>query len=116
MDVNGGNVRRVSLQGGKSYDPAWSADGQSIAYVVEKSGQGFEIYVMGADGSDPRPLTSSGGSNEAPSWSPDSRHVIFSSTRGGSAELWTVTLSNGENRKVPRIDVRGQGPDWGPRR
>lgn len=116
MDVNGGNVRRVSYQGGKSYDPAWSPDGQHIAYVVEKSGQGFEIFVMGADGSDPQQLTSSGGSNESPSWSPDSRHIVFSSTRTGSAELWTVTLATGENRKIPRINVRAQGPNWGPRR
>jgi TolB protein len=116
MDVAGGNARRVSLQGGKSYDPTWSRDGQYIAYVVEQRGQGFEIFVMGADGSNPRQLTNSSGSNEAPNWSADSRHVIFSSTRSGSAELWTVTLSTGQERRVPRLSARGQGPDWGPRR
>lgn len=116
MDASGANVHRASFQGGKSYDPAWSPDGKSIAYVVEKSGEGFEIFVMDADGANPRQLTSSGGSNESPSWSPDSRHIIFSSTRSGSPELWTVTLSTGENQRVPSINVSAQGPAWGARR
>jgi TolB protein len=116
MNTDGGNARRLSLQGGKSYDPAWSPNGEFIAYVVEQSGDGFEIYVMNADGGNPRRLTASVGSNESPSWSADSRHVMFSSTRNGSPELWTVTLATGEERQVPSVNVRAQAPDWGPRR
>ena len=113
MSANGGTATRISRQGGNSYSPQWSPDGKSIAYVVERGG--LHIYVMDADGGNPRQVTTQG-RNEAPSWSPDSRHVIFSTTRRGRAELWTVTLDTGEERPVPQVNnVRAEGPSWGPR-
>jgi TolB protein len=116
MDTDGSNASRLSHQGGNSYDPSWSPDGKKIAYVVEKRGEGLEIYMMDAGGTNPQRLTDSQGSNESPSWSPDSRHVIFMSTRDGVARLYTVTVENGETRTVPNIELRSEGPYWGPRR
>ena len=70
---------------------------------------------MNADGSNARPLTNSHGSNESPTWSPDSRHVMFMSTRSGQAQLWVITPETMELRQVPRINMRSEGPAWGPR-
>ena len=116
MTLAGGNVRRLSYQGGSSYDPMWSPDGKSIAYVVEKSGDGLEIYVMDADGKNPRRLTQSQGSNESPSWSADSRHIVFASTRSGRSEIWAITLETGEEFRLSSMNASCQGPYWGPRR
>jgi len=116
MDINGRNARRLSHQGGRAYEPKWSPNGKYIVYVVERAGEGLEIYRMDADGSNPAALTSSVGSNESPSWSPDSRHVIFTSTRTGFSQLWTVNAETGQERRVPSIGLRCQGPYWGPRR
>lgn len=116
MPASGGEARRLSHQGGNSYDPVWSPDGKHIAYVAEKRGEGLEIYVMDADGGNPRRLTDSHGSNESPTWSPDSRHIMFMSTRAGRAQLWAVTLATDEKRRVPNLNLRCEGPSWGPRR
>jgi TolB protein len=70
---------------------------------------------MDADGRNPRQLTTAR-NNEAPSWSPDARYVVFSSTRRGTSELWTVNVETGEERAVPGISLSCQGPSWGPRR
>jgi dipeptidyl aminopeptidase/acylaminoacyl peptidase len=35
--------------------PVWSPDGQSIAFLTDRSGK-WELWVMGADGSNPHPL------------------------------------------------------------
>ncbi len=116
MNADGSDQKRLSFHGGSAYDPSWSPDGKSIAFVSVKPGEGFEIYVMGADGSNPTALTSSQGVNESPSWSPDSRHIVYSSTRSGKSELYAVTLSTREERRISGLNVSAEGPSWGPRR
>ncbi len=116
MDADGGNQARISFHGGNAYDPTWSPDGKRIAFVSEVKGEGFEIYVMGPDGSGATQLTNSNGINESPSWSPDSRHVIFSSNRGGASALFAVNVTTGQETRIPKMTVPGEGPSWGPRR
>jgi len=87
-----------------------------IAFVSSSSGEGLEIYVMGADGSNPTRLTNSSGVNEGPCWSPDSRHIAFSSNRSGRPELWAITLSTKAERRISGIEMNAEGPTWGPRR
>ena len=97
--------------------PAFSPDGKRIAYVVERPGDGLELYAMDTNGANWQRLTDSRGSNESPSWSPDSRHIIFVSTRSGASRLYTITLETGVVRAVPQLShLRCEGPSWGPRR
>jgi TolB protein len=114
MSVSGDNPVRISRQGGNAFSPQWSPDGKSIACVVERGG--LNIYVMDVNGGNARALTAQG-NNESPSWSPDSRHIIYTTSRRGRAELWTVTVETGEQRPVPQVNTqRAEAPSWGPRR
>jgi hypothetical protein len=66
-------------------DPAWSKDGQSIAYATNRDGH-FEIYRMastGAAASRVR-LTQTGASvtNVQPAWSPNGQSIAFTSDAG----------------------------------
>jgi TolB protein len=98
-------------------NPRWSPDGKWIAYIVEKSGEGLELYIMDTGGKSVRQLTFSGGSNESPTWSPDSRHIMFGSSRTGNSQLYTATLATGIIQIVPRLShLECEGPSWGPRR
>ena len=47
--------------------PAWSPDGQQIAFSSNRDGD-HEIYVMGSDGSNPRRLTDNSALDEFPAW------------------------------------------------
>ena len=59
-------------------------------------------------------LTQDQGSNEDPCWSPDGRYVAFSSTRGGSSNIW---MSTADGRHQTRVTQGGgwTNPAWSPR-
>jgi TolB protein len=70
MKADGSGQRKLT-QGGSQ--PHWSPDGQKIAFVSERDGNG-DIWLMNADGSDQRNLTRAAGNRETqPVWSPAQR-------------------------------------------
>jgi eukaryotic-like serine/threonine-protein kinase len=80
--------------------PAFSPDGESIAFRSERDGGG--IFVMGRTGESVRRLTAEG---YDPGWFPDSRQVVFASAGPGGPEnrtvfsdLWVVSTSGGQPR------------------
>jgi Tol biopolymer transport system component len=56
MDANGGNIRRLTDNPADDASPAWSPDGQRIAFVSYRDGNA-EIYIMDTDGENQRNLT-----------------------------------------------------------
>ncbi|HYM60051.1 MAG TPA: PDZ domain-containing protein, partial [Thermoanaerobaculia bacterium] len=110
-----GEIRNLTKTPGiRELDPAWSPDGKWIAYLSEKSGDEYEIYVRPADGTgEERQVTSGGKSWKLPPlWSPDSKKIAFGDK---SHMLHIVDVASG---KVTDID-RGEYGDintynWSP--
>jgi hypothetical protein len=68
-----------------SWRPAWSPDGQRIAFSSNRSGTS-DVFVMDADGGNPVNLTDSPGLNSfAPAWLPDGR--LSYTARGRERDL-----------------------------
>ncbi len=90
--------------------PAFSADGERIAFRSERDGGG--LFVMGRTGESVRRLTKSG---IQPAWFPDGRRLAFGSSQGqtptvegrggGISELWTVDTTGGEPQRLYRGDA-----------
>ncbi len=77
MDADGNNQRRLTNNPAYDFCPAWSPDGQRIAF--ESYEFNAEIYVMDADGSNPRNLTNHPAEDCHPAWAPDGQRIAFCS-------------------------------------
>ncbi len=76
MDLNGGSPQRFSIGNERAYQPAWSPDGQWLAYVTWTNDQGA-IWKARADGSGaPQRLTSVPAYYTNLAWSPDSSRIV----------------------------------------
>jgi serine/threonine protein kinase/Tol biopolymer transport system component len=94
--------------------PAFSPDGQQIAFRSEREGGG--LFVMGATGESVRRLTEFGYN---PAWAPDGRRIVFATEgvadplqRRQTSQLWVMDLAAG--RKVPVGRGDAVQPSWSP--
>jgi LysM repeat protein len=76
----------------ESADPAWSLDGQWIAFASNQArdslGQrNFDIWVMRPDGTDRKQITTNGSWDDKPTWDKAGR-IYFRSNRGGHWNIW----------------------------
>ena len=78
--------------------PRVSPDGSRIVFQTNRDFD-FEIYVMGADGSDQRNLTSSAFDDRFPAWTPDGARVVWSRF-DASFDLWEMTADGTGARAV----------------
>jgi eukaryotic-like serine/threonine-protein kinase len=67
-------------------EPTFSPDGQTIAYVSDRSGN-FEIFLKQISGGPDINLTKSGADDVQPAFSPDGKQIAFVSTRSSSSNL-----------------------------
>jgi Tol biopolymer transport system component len=92
-------VRLTDQPPGTDADPAWSPDGQQIAFR-RGGGSNADIFLMNPDGSGERPLVTDTGPDSDPTWSPDGSRIAFVSGR---------SLGDGQDQHVWVVGADGSG-------
>ena len=103
---------------GRIAEQAVSPDGKWVAYVVATPSlpanrNESNIWLVAVAGGDARQLTRSG-RDHRPQWSPDSKQIAFTSTRGGVAGVYILTLDGGEPARVAQMADGADNLLWSP--
>jgi TolB protein len=115
MNSDGTNVAKIDLPDmGYVVDPAWSPNGQLIAFSWRRPAGNYDIYVMDLVSHQLVELTKDEGRNERPSWAPDGRHIVFESTRTGTRQIWSM-LADGSQPRQLTFGGESESPNWSPR-
>ena len=106
--------RMITHEVGIQEHPAWSPDGQWIAYSGGHGYGTYELYVVRPDGSQRRQLTRNQAHDFLPAWSPDGTQIAFSSDVSGEYEIWVVGADGSNLRQVTRSPGLDTSPAWSP--
>jgi Tol biopolymer transport system component/serine/threonine protein kinase len=113
--ATGESVRRLTEAG---FDPAWSPDGQQIAFGTEEITEPqtrlgeSSVYVVPAAGGSPRKV--SDGDAVQPSFSPSGERLVYWSNRGGQRDIFTVAVAGGTAVAITNDPAIDWSPVWSP--
>ena len=112
MRSDGSGVRRLTDLRAVSH-PAWSADGQRIAFNAG-SPTASNIYLINLDGSELTKITNDAGANFYPTWSPDGSRLAFSSNRDGDWDIYAMNADGSRVRQLVDSPGLDDKPQWSP--
>jgi TolB protein len=94
MDADGKHQTRLTDSPSDDVSPLWSPTGDQIAFLSDRGGNGYEIYLMNPDGSNQRPLRTApnGGpiSGAHVEWSPDGRRLKYETSGFELGDIYVV--------------------------
>jgi TolB protein len=112
---DGSDVQKIDLPDkGYVIDPAWSPNGQIVAFSWRRPSGNYDIYAMDIVSHQLVELTRDSGRNERPSWAPDGRHLAFESTRTGTRQIWSMLADGSEPRQLT-YQGQNESPNWSPK-
>ena len=91
--------------------PTWSPAPYNEIAFSSRSGPGFDIRVIDVVTGVSHALTNGEGTNESPAYSPNGRHIVFTSTRSGKTQVFTMARDGKNVRQITRTG-NNEKPDW----
>ena len=96
-------------------DESFSSNGSQIAFASDRTGDGHEIWIARADGSNRRPLTNGAHKPEgSPRWSPNDDRLAFDGIGDdGQRRVYLIDPAGGQIQMIPgKPGFRDQVPSW----
>lgn len=112
-DYDGFNPQAILISHQPIMSPAWSPNGQKLAYVSFESGQAA-IYISDIATGKRRLITRFPGINGAPAFSPDGKQLAVVLSKGRNPNIYIINLMTKQIRQVTRGLAINTEPAWTP--
>jgi TolB protein len=112
-DSDGFGPRTVLESTQPILSPAWSANGNKIAYVSFEKRRSM-IYVQDVWTGKRSRVAEFEGINSAPAWSPDGRKIALTLSKDGNPEIYIFDVGTSELRRLTRHTAIDTEPAWSP--
>ncbi len=98
---------------GSSFLPAWSPDGQRIAFLTTQGGR-WGLSIIRPDGTGLTHLADVGPVENAfpPAWSPDGQRIAFESEEAGNVDIFVINVDGSDLRNITNNPSYDAGPSW----
>ncbi|TYP91292.1 protein of unknown function (DUF5050) [Fodinibius salinus] len=117
MNTDGSSPTKLTDNSDADFAGPISPTGTKIAFVSNRGGSGYHLYVMDADGSNIQQLTSSGAQvvlTGGVSWSPDGSSLAFVDGRSGNNEIYTIGADGSGEQRLTNNSAADNFPHWSP--
>jgi Tol biopolymer transport system component len=108
LDLPAGKPQRLTSGDAREFQPAWSSDGKSLAYVTW-SNEGGKLWKVPATGGTPQELSKSLAVYSNPAWSPDGTKIVV--LRGNAYDRENSEFDGGQTANADLVWVPADGGD-----
>lgn len=112
-DADGYNPQVILRSSQPLMSPAWSPDGNRLAYVSFEDRRA-QIIVQDVYSGARQTATAFPGINGAPAWSPDGQRLALTLSKDGNPEIYIYTLAGGSLTRLTNNSAIDTEPAWSP--
>jgi TolB protein len=115
LQIETGQRELVGNFPGMTFAPRFSPDGQRVIMSLLRDDGNSNIFTMDLRSRTTTRLTNSSSIDTSPSYSPDGSQVVFTSDRGGRAQIYVMGADGSGQTRISFGDGVYSTPVWSPR-
>lgn len=114
INSTGKKERRLTT-GLRAHSPDWSADGKSVAFVINRDGT-ENLSLIDPDGKNYRKLTDFQNGEQVfrPQWSPDGKQLLFAMSRSNGRDIYMMDVATRKLTAVVADSADSRDPVYSP--